>query len=120
MTTDSPAFVSVYEIVCRIPRGKVLTYGLISHLIGKRLSAQGVGWALNALPGSAKVANGKKYHSQNVPWHRVVNSKGGMSTHKIIDIPPDMQKQLLEAEGVKFDSEDKMVLDDYLWHEGLV
>ena len=97
MAASSPAFDSVYKIVCRIPKGKVLTYGLISQLIGKRLSAQGVGWALNALPGSATAAGGKKYHSQNVPWHRVVNSKGGMSTHKIIDIPPDMQKQLLQA-----------------------
>ena len=43
----------IYKIIQRIPKGRVLTYGLISHMIGGRMSAQGVGWALKAL-GNAK------------------------------------------------------------------
>lgn len=126
VSEPSPVFHRVYEIVCTIPKGRVLTYGLISDLLGKRLSAQGVGWALNALPSkplatdkSDKAKIARKYNSGTVPWHRVINSRGGLSTHKIPDIPPDMQRILLVAEGVVFDDEEKIVLDDYLWQEGL-
>jgi len=114
----------IYKIVQTIPRGRVLTYGLISHIIGKRMSAQGVGWALKAL-GSATAAankNGGKlplYHSDNVPWQRVVNAQGGTSTHKIPDIPPDLQRHLLESEGIVFNTEGHLDLDKYLWKEGI-
>ncbi len=47
-------YTEIYKIVQSIPRGRVHTYGLISHLIGGRMSAQGVGWTLKAL-GNAKV-----------------------------------------------------------------
>jgi methylated-DNA-protein-cysteine methyltransferase-like protein len=113
----------VYKIVMRIPKGRVLTYGLISDLLGGRLSAQGVGWALKALPAySTKKKKGESsphYNSRTVPWHRVINSRGGTSTHKVPDIPPDLQRELLEAEGVIFDEEEKIDLPNYLWIEGL-
>lgn len=132
----SPVFAQVYEIVRRIPKGKVLTYGLISNLMGGRLSAQGVGWALNALPGGGKAqsqagkpsalsieasssAPAPSYTSADVPWHRVINSRGGLSTNKIADVPPGMQRRLLEAEGVVFNQEEKLSLDQYLWTDGL-
>ena len=121
---EKPVFHQVYELVQRIPVGRVLTYGLISHKLNKRLSAQGVGWALNALPPAARPQGGKSgaaeaaFHSGNVPWHRVVNARGGLSTHKIADIPPDMQMQLLMAEGVVFKDE-LLDLERYLWMEGL-
>jgi methylated-DNA-protein-cysteine methyltransferase-like protein len=119
-------YAEVYELVKKIPRGRVLTYGLISDVLSKRLSAQGVGWALNALPEPAKNTkandrkkNNKAFNSKNVPWHRVVNSSGGMSTHKNPGIPPGFQRVLLEAEGVVFDSEEKIDLSKYLWLEGV-
>lgn len=121
---EKPVFRQVYELVQRIPIGRVLTYGLISHKLNKRLSAQGVGWALNALPPAARAKGGKSgtaeavFHSGNVPWHRVVNARGGLSTHRIADIPPDMQMQLLMAEGVVFKDE-LLDLERYLWMEGL-
>ena len=105
-------YFEVYEIVKGIPRGRVLTYGLISNMLEKRLSAQGVGWALRALSNDK---SDKKYHSGNVPWHRVVNSTGGVSTSRNTDMPPDLQQTLLEAEGVKFDREGKMELPQYLF-----
>lgn len=112
----SRAYVQVYELVCRIPPGKVLTYGLVSHLIGGRLSAQVIGWALKALgpPGGDK-----PYSAANVPWHRVINSRGQLSTHKNADIPPGLQRDLLEQEGVRFNDEQCVDLDKYLWYEGL-
>jgi methylated-DNA-protein-cysteine methyltransferase related protein len=111
----------VYEIVKRIPKGRVLTYGTISDLMGGRLSAQGVGWALKALPSQSKKKDNRlsKYNSKTVPWHRVINSLGGTSTHKVADIPPDLQREMLEAEGLVFNEEEKVDLPKYLWVEGL-
>jgi methylated-DNA-protein-cysteine methyltransferase-like protein len=119
-------YAEVYKIVKKIPRGRVLTYGLISDLLEKRLSAQGVGWAMRALPGPTKKSktSGAKatksaFDSKTVPWHRVVNSSGGISTSKNPNMPPDLQRNLLEAEGIEFDSEDKLDLSKYLWIEGV-
>jgi methylated-DNA-protein-cysteine methyltransferase related protein len=112
----------VYKIVAKIPKGRVLTYGLISNMLGGRLSAQGVGWAMKALPAYGEEKKGKirsKYNSKTVPWHRVINSQGGTSTHKVPDIPPDLQREMLEAEGIVFDENEKIDLPKYLWVEGL-
>lgn len=116
-------FSKVYEIVCAIPKGKVLTYGLISSLLEGKLSAQGVGWALKALPSGDDLGTNDSgetvhtYSSQSVPWHRVINSKGMVSTNKRPDIQKNLQKKLLEAEGVVFDSEEKIDLNKNLWLE---
>jgi methylated-DNA-protein-cysteine methyltransferase related protein len=127
----SEIYTEIYKIVQSIPKGRVLTYGLISHLIGGRMSAQGVGWALKALdsakrakplkPSSrklAKAANACPYDMFTVPWQRVVNAQGGTSTHKIGEIPPGLQRQLLESEGVIFNDDEKMDLRKFLWVEG--
>ncbi len=117
-------YAEVYEIVRRIPRGRVLTYGLIADLLGGRLSAQGVGWALRALSKPGKTGRKDKdatvYHSGNVPWHRVINARGGISTHKVGDIPERLQLSLLEAEGVVFDADVTTDLKQYLWTAGLL
>ena len=91
------------------------------------MSAQGVGWALKALghakqtePLPKKSAAKATYNSGTVPWQRVVNSQGGTSTHKVADIPPDLQRRLLESEGIVFDDEGKMNLNKYLWMEGVL
>lgn len=117
----------IYKIVRRIPKGRVLTYGIISHMIGGRMSAQGVGWALKALGSSKrkpqtskKSPKQKQLDMESVPWQRVVNSQGGTSTHKIGTIPPGLQQELLEAEGVAFDNEGKIDLNKYLWMEGVI
>ncbi|MBX9950071.1 MAG: MGMT family protein [Candidatus Obscuribacterales bacterium] len=122
-TTKSKAaspFELVYEIVMAIPRGKVSTYGDISRRINKRLSAAAVGWAMNAL-GSDK--NAGKYNSDNVPWHRVINSKGKLSTHhesaQLGDDgrPVRLQRVLLEKEGVRFNADESVDLSIFLWKE---
>lgn len=108
----------VYETVLKIPKGKVSTYGEISRRINKRLSAAAVGWAMNAL-GSDK--NESKYNSDNVPWHRVINSKGKLSTHhesaQLNDDgkPVKLQRVLLEKEGVRFTADESVDLNIYLW-----
>jgi methylated-DNA-protein-cysteine methyltransferase-like protein len=119
----SDVYNEIYKIVQSIPKGRVLTYGVISHMIGGRMSAQGVGWALKALGSAKRIQTAKKsrtvvYNSVTVPWQRVVNAQGGTSTHKV-GLPPDLQKQMLEAEGIEFNDEGKLDLDEYLWREGL-
>jgi methylated-DNA-protein-cysteine methyltransferase-like protein len=109
-------FEKVYEIIIQIPRGHVLTYAKISEMMGRRLSAQAVGWALKALPDDeTKSKNGSAYHAKNVPWHRVINSRGTISTNSGLDIPPGLQRRLLEAEGIVFGTDDALDLEKYLW-----
>jgi methylated-DNA-protein-cysteine methyltransferase-like protein len=92
-------FARVHAWVARIPRGRVATYGQLSELIDGRLSPVGVGWALRA--GDAEL-----------PWYRVVNASGGISTEKET---PGRQRRLLEAEGVRFTSEGKVDLARHQW-----
>ncbi|HEU5315638.1 MAG TPA: MGMT family protein [Chloroflexota bacterium] len=82
----------VYEIVSLIPHGKVATYGFVSTLAGAPRQARQVGWALHTLP--RELAEDGK-----VPWQRVINAKGQVSTH------PDeagtyRQIALLREEGI--------------------
>lgn len=117
--TLSP-FEQVYEIVKMIPPGKVYTYGLVSNRMNKRLSAAAVGWAMNAL-GNAK--EGNKYSSSTVPWHRVINSKGKLSTQIETGMisadgrPVNRQRLLLEQEGVRFRDDGSIDMTKYLWSD---
>ncbi|HEY9791366.1 MAG TPA: MGMT family protein [Candidatus Obscuribacterales bacterium] len=111
------AFEQVYEIVKDVPRGRVTTYGQISKLMNGRLSAAAVGWAMHAL-GSDGGKNRHKYNSDTVPWHRVINSKGTLSTRHTTAVAGKrvkLQQVLLEKEGVTFDIDSTVDLSRYLW-----
>ena len=95
----SNAWSRVWEMVRGIPSGKVMTYGQIAMLL-EPLSARAVGWAMNNCP-------------PDVPWHRVVNARGGCSTDRRPDIPPGLQRALLESEGVAFRADNTLDLDTY-------
>ena len=92
---------SVYRLVRRIPPGRVMTYGQIA-LILEPLSARAVGWAMHNCP-------------EGVPWHRVVNSRGGCSTERLPNLPPGLQQSLLEREGVSFDQQGRLRLEECRW-----
>lgn len=94
----------VYNLVRKIPKGKVATYGQIGQLLD--LNARVIGWALNRL-----VYRRKK----NVPWQRVINAKGSISTNKLMNIPLGLQRKLLENEGIKFNNQEKVDLKKYIW-----
>jgi len=97
--SSGAVFARVHAWVAKIPRGKVATYGQLSELIDGRLSPVGVGWALRA--GGAEL-----------PWHRVVNASGGLSTETET---PGRQRALLVAEGVRFGPDGKIDLLRHQW-----
>jgi methylated-DNA-protein-cysteine methyltransferase-like protein len=97
--SSGAVFARVHAWVAKIPRGKVATYGQLSELIDGRLSAVGVGWALRA-------------SDAKLPWHRVVNATGGVSTD---NEQPGRQRRLLQAEGVRFGADGKIDLARYQW-----
>jgi methylated-DNA-protein-cysteine methyltransferase-like protein len=92
-------FARVHAWVAKIPRGRVATYGQISQLIEGRLSAVGVGWAMRAA-------------GPKLPWHRVVNATGGLSTEAET---PGRQRALLTAEGVRFLPDGTIDLSRHQW-----
>lgn len=91
----------VYEIVRRIPRGRVMTYGQLAELLGDGYTARTVGFVMHA-------------SGDQTPWHRVINARGACSTGKVV-LPADKQQRLLESEGVKFDERGRCNLERYLW-----
>ena len=97
---------SNYEIirdaVRKIPRGKVATYGQIAELCGLPRQARLVGYALHNLP-----------RGSDVPWHRVINVKGGISVSDL-DGMYEEQIRLLKKEGIKF-IRDRVDLHRYGW-----
>ncbi|MCG8380208.1 MAG: MGMT family protein, partial [Proteobacteria bacterium] len=80
----------IYDVVCRIPEGKVATYGQIAKLIGYPNHSRYIGRVLSQLE-----------NNSNVPWHRVVNTKGKISPRGL-DGCDDYQKILLEEEKIIF------------------
>lgn len=111
-------FARVYEVLARVPAGRVVTYGQIAMAIGMPRGARTVGWALRQCP-------------PGLPWHRVVTAKpstwldepkplpnargaisGGSHTQRAA-----LQRSLLEDEGVAFDEKGCIDLRTYGWDE---
>jgi methylated-DNA-protein-cysteine methyltransferase-like protein len=90
--------------VRRIPRGRVATYGDIAERAGLEGHARQVGYALHALPPGIRV-----------PWHRVVNARGEISLRRGSD-SHELQRVLLEAEGIVFDLRGRIDLRRYRIH----
>jgi methylated-DNA-protein-cysteine methyltransferase-like protein len=91
---------SVYALVRMIPVGKVATYGQIAAILG-RGTPRTVGYAMAAVP-----------HGSDVPWHRVINSAGRTS---LTGEGGEVQRALLEREGVAFGSDGRVDLGLFLW-----
>ncbi|MCH9275066.1 MGMT family protein [Bifidobacterium amazonense] len=80
----------VYDVVRRIPRGMVATYGQVAALAGRPRSARFVGFALHANPEPGVI-----------PCHRVVFRDGSLAPGFAFG-GPDEQRRLLEGEDVAF------------------
>jgi methylated-DNA-protein-cysteine methyltransferase-like protein len=90
----------IYEVVQQVPTGTVSTYGDIATIVGGGIDAWTVGQALNQIP---------KAGTEDVPWQRIVNAQGGISTSG------PLQRTLLEAEGIRFDAAGKIDLRRFRW-----
>jgi methylated-DNA-protein-cysteine methyltransferase related protein len=93
----------VYEVVGRIPFGRVTTYGDVARAIGSVRGARMVGWALHAVP-----------RELDLPCHRVVNRYGELSGGWHFG-HPDVMKGLLVAEGIPFRDEYQVDLGRCRW-----
>ena len=94
---------NVYNTVKKIPKGKVATYGQIAALCGAPKASRVVGSALHHNPELVKT-----------PCHRVVNRFGGLAPAFAFG-GKDVQRMLLESEGVKVNEDDSVDLSEYLW-----
>jgi methylated-DNA-protein-cysteine methyltransferase-like protein len=100
------SYTKVYNVVARIPRSKVATYGQIAILAGLGSQARLVGYALNKIPENSKL-----------PWHRVVNREGKISYSPRRQEYNQLQRDLLEAEGVQFDKDNRITMNIFQWIE---
>jgi methylated-DNA-protein-cysteine methyltransferase-like protein len=95
-------FDQVYELVKKIPKGKVATYGQIAEILGTK-DARRVGHALHA------------NKSREVPCHRVVNKDGRLAPS--FAFGKGIQKQRLQKEGIEFLDKDHVNLNKHLWQK---
>lgn len=93
----------IYEVVKRIPRGAVASYGRIARMV--KCTARQVGYAMAATP-----------PDQGIPWQRVINSRGGISARKN-GAGDSRQRQILLDEGIVFDSNGRVNFDEFGWVE---
>ena len=98
----SPFYRRIVAIVKAIPKGKVLTYGSVARLAGVNRGARQVSWILHS---SSQVLE--------LPWHRVLNSKGQISLP--VGNGYFEQKKMLEREGIIWEGE-KLDLSVYEWN----
>mgnify|MGYP001213163256 CR=1 FL=1 len=92
----------VYKAVQKIPKGKVCTYGIIALMAGSPKASRVVGYALHHNP-----------DPKNIPCHRVVNRLGRLAPGFAFG-GIQIQKQLLEAEGVKVSDDGYVDLKVYM------
>ena len=93
-----------YAVVRQIPRGRVTTYGTVATVAGRPGRARQVGYAMAAIPEGA-----------DVPWQRVINAKGEISERKGGTAFENIQRVLLEAEGVEFNAQRRVDLERFGW-----
>ena len=94
---------SVYELVARIPKGKVMTYGQIALVLGRPRAARIVGGIMSRAP-----------EGRNLPCHRVLNRLGELSPSEVFG--EGVQHQRLSDEGVYLLEGGRVDLSRCLWN----
>ena len=98
----------VWQLVARIPRAQLATYGQVAELLGAWGRARQVGWALRRLPLPSAI-----------PWHRVVNARGCIAITPSREGSDWIQRDLLLAEGIPVDAQGRLPLARFRWHPPL-
>lgn len=92
----------IYSVVSMVPPGRVATYGQIARITG-RCSARNVGYAMSSISPQS-----------DVPWHRVINSRGRISVRSYGEACT-AQSRMLENEGVIFSTAGTVDLERFGW-----
>ncbi len=95
---------SVYAVVAAIPPGRVTSYGAVAAILGRPHAPRAVGGALSGIPDEL-----------DLPWWRVISSSGRISTPSIHHTS-QIQRALLEDEGVRFMKTGRIDWDRYEWN----
>lgn len=98
----------VWDLVRQIPPGKVATYGQIARLMPV---PEGLAERSFLTLGPRWVGSAMAKCPEDVPWQRVINSKGEISQRP----GAEEQRRLLEEEGVEFDHRGRIDLDRFGW-----
>jgi len=101
MKNPGPLYQQIYALVRQLPPGRVTSYGRIARRVG--CTPRTVGFAMAALPAG-----------HELPWQRVINSRGEISPRRNGD-GQLVQRLLLEAEGVEFDERGRVDLVEFGW-----
>ncbi len=96
-------FEMVYDVVRKVPKGKVATYGQIACMMGNPGLSRVVGYAMSSCP------------YNDVPCHRIINRFGELAKN-FSEGGNEIQKYLLEREGVKVNEEGRVDLKKYRWN----
>ena len=100
---DQSFFARVYDLVARVPRGKVVTYGQLAAFLGHPRAARTVGWAMHAAP-----------RERNLSCHRVVNAEGALAPDSVFG-GAARQRARLVREGVTFRANCRIDLERHRW-----
>lgn len=96
-------FEQIYDVVKKIPAGKVMIYGQVASIVGTR-DVRKVGFALHA------------NKSSEVPCHRVVNKEGKLAKNFAFNGEEEQQRRL-ESEGIIFTKDLYVDLSKYGYNE---
>lgn len=96
-------FEKIYEVVKKIPKGRVSTYGQVAIMAGNPRWSRAVGYALHKNP--------KPFI---IPCHRVVTRNGEVAKSFAFG-GECVQRELLEKEGIVFESDGTIDLKKYGW-----
>jgi methylated-DNA-protein-cysteine methyltransferase-like protein len=94
----------VYDLVKKIPRGRVITYGRLAKALRLRGGARTAGHAMAGCPSG-----------QGVPWHRVVGAGGTLLIREPL---ASLQRKLLETEGLTLAEKRIQKFRDFEWSPG--
>lgn len=96
-------FEIIYSVVRQIPRGRVASYGQVAALAGNPRWSRVVGYALHVNP-----------DPEGIPCYRVVTKNGGLSEAFAFG-GINVQRELLERDGVEFTPDGRVVMEKYRW-----
>ena len=103
-TPTAPIYQRILSVIRRVPYGQVATYGQIALIVGD-CTPRMVGYCLASLD-----------FDSDVPWHRIINHRG-MVSPRSTGHGSQLQRELLEEEGIRFDDKGRVSFRKHGWME---